>query len=164
MKLYLVRHAIADDMTGYEDDSLRPLTAKGREKMKRIVTALKELGVQPDLIVSSPYLRASQTASVLAKGLKYKEELLYSDFLVPMGEPSDMIGEINEKFSVDELMLVGHEPNISSLASVLLAGNTDLSINFKKGGVCCLSVDDLHYDRKATLEWLISPKISTRVS
>ena len=81
-----------------------------------------------------------------------------------MGEPSDMIGEINEKFSVDELMLVGHEPNISSLASVLLAGNTDLSINFKKGGVCCLSVDDLHYDRKATLEWLISPKISTRVS
>ena len=164
MKLYLVRHAIADDMTGYEDDSLRPLTAKGREKMKRIVTALKELGVQPDLIVSSPYLRASQTASILAKGLKYKEELLYSDFLVPMGEPSDMIGEINEKFSVDELMLVGHEPNISSLASVLLAGNTDLSINFKKGGVCCLSVDDLHYDRKATLEWLISPKISTRVS
>lgn len=164
MKLYLVRHAIADDMTGYEDDSLRPLTAKGREKMKRIVTALKELGVQPELIVSSPYLRASQTASILAKGLKYKEELLYSDFLVPMGEPSDMIGEINEKFSVDELMLVGHEPNISSLASVLLAGNTDLSINFKKGGVCCLSVDDLHYDRKATLEWLISPKISTRVS
>jgi len=164
MKLYLVRHAIAEDLTNQEDDSLRPLTEKGREKMKRIAQALEELGVQPDLIVSSPYVRASQTASILAKELNYKEEMAYSDFLVPMAEPDDMIGEINEKFSVDELMLVGHEPNLSSLASVLLAGSPDLSINFKKGGVCCLSVDDLHYDRKATLEWLVTPKISTRVS
>jgi len=164
MKLYLVRHAIAEDVRESEDDSLRPLTEKGREKMKRIAQALNELGVQPDLIVSSPYVRASQTASILAKELKYKEELAYSDFLVPMAEPDDMIGEINEKFSVDELMLVGHEPNLSSLASVLLAGNPDLSINFKKGVVCCLSVDDLHYDRKATLEWLVTPKISMRVS
>jgi len=164
MKLYLVRHAIAEDVTEQEDDSLRPLTEKGREKMKRIAQALNEIGVQPDLIVSSPYVRASQTASILAKELKYKEELAYSDFLVPMAEPNDMIGEINEKFSMDELMLVGHEPNLSSLASVLLAGNPDLSINFKKGGVCCLSVDDLHYDRKATLEWLVTPKISTRIS
>ncbi len=164
MKLYLVRHAIAEDITDYEDDSLRPLTEKGSDKMHRIAQALRELGVEPDLIVSSPYVRASQTASVLAKELKYKEEIAYSDFLVPMAEPDDMIGEINEKYSVDELMLVGHEPNLSSLASILLAGNPDISINFKKGGVCCLSVDNLHYDRKATLEWLVTPKISTRVS
>lgn len=166
MKLYLVRHAIAEEVgtTEYEDDSLRPLTEKGREKMRRIAKGLKELGVQPDLIVSSPYVRASQTASILAKELKYKEEISYSDLLVPMGEPGDMIGEINEKYSVDELMLVGHEPSLSSLASVLLVGTPDASINFKKGGVCCLSADDLHYDRKAVLEWLITPKISTRLS
>ena len=164
MKLYLVRHAIAEELGDHEDDSLRPLTDKGREKMKRIAQALNETGVQPDLIISSPYVRTSQTASILAKELKYKEELVYSDFLVPMAEPNDMIGEINEKYSVDELMLVGHEPNLSSLASVLLAGSPDLSINFKKGGVCCLSVDNLHYDRKATLEWLITPKISIRIT
>lgn len=166
MKLYLVRHAIAEEVetTGSEDDSLRPLTEKGRDKMQKIAHALKDLGVEPDLIVSSPYVRASQTASVLAKELKYKEEIAYSDFLVPMGEPNDMIGEINEKYSVDELMLVGHEPNLSALASVLLAGNPDISINVKKGGVCCLSVDNLHYDRKAILEWLLTPKISTRVT
>lgn len=164
MKLYLVRHAIAEDSTDYEDDSLRPLTEKGREKMKRIAAALREIGVQPDLIVSSPYLRASQTAAILAKELKYKEELSYSDFLVPMGEPNDMIGEINEKYPVDELMLVGHEPSLSTLAGVLLAGDADIAIDLKKGGVCCLSVDDLRYDRKAVLEWLITPKISTRLS
>lgn len=166
MKLYLVRHAIAESIgtPGYEDDSLRPLTDKGREKMKKIACALVELGVTPNLIVSSPYVRASQTASILAKELKYKEELAYSDFLVPMGKPSDMIGEINEKYSVDELMLVGHEPNLSSLAGFLLTGATDISINLKKGSVCCLSVDDLHYDHKAVLEWLVTPKISIKVS
>jgi phosphohistidine phosphatase len=165
MRIYLVRHAIAENpgTPEYEDDSLRPLTEKGRDKMKKIAEALKGLGVAPDLIVSSPYIRASQTASILTKILKYKEGIAYSDFLVPMGEPSDMIGEINEKYSVDELMLVGHEPNLSTLASVLLAGTRDVSINVKKGGICCLAVDDLHYDRKAVLEWLITPKIFTKV-
>jgi phosphohistidine phosphatase len=164
MKLYLVRHAIAEDSADYGDDSLRPLTEKGREKMKRIAASLKDLGAAPDLIVSSPYVRASQTAAILAKELKYKEELAYSDFLVPTGEPDVMIGEINEKYTVDELMLVGHEPSLSALASVLLAGNANITIDLKEGGVCCLSVDDLRYDRKAVLEWLITPKISTRVS
>lgn len=164
MKLYLIRHAIAEDSAEYEDDSLRPLTEKGREKMKRIAAALKDLGAAPDLIVSSPYVRASQTAAILAKELKYKEELAYSDSLVPMGEPDDMIGEINEKYTVDELMLVGHEPSLSALAGVLLAGRADIAIDLKKGGVCCLSVDDLRYDRKAILEWLITPKIATRLT
>lgn len=166
MKLYLVRHAIAEEAgtPGYEDDSLRPLTEKGREKMKKIAQALCEVGVEPDLIVSSPFVRARQTADILARELKYKKEPAYSDSLVPTGEPNDMIGEINEKYAVDELMLVGHEPNLSSLAGVLLAGNPGLSINLKKGGVCCLSVDDLRYDRKATLEWLLTPKIATSVA
>ena len=163
MKLYLVRHAIAESAT-YEDDSLRPLTDKGREKMKKIASALKDIKMRPDLIVSSPYVRASQTASILAKELKYKEEILYSNSLVPMGEPDDMIGEINEKYSVDELMLVGHEPNLSTLISVLLAASPNISINLKKGGVCCLSVDNLQYDQKTVLEWLITPKISIKVS
>jgi len=164
MNLYLVRHGIAEEISGYEDDSLRPLTEKGREKMQKIAQTLKDMGVAPDLIVSSPYVRASQTASILAKELKYKAEIVYGHFLVPMGEPDDMIGEINEKYSVDELMLVGHEPSLSGLASVLLAGNPNLSINFKKGGVCCLSLDDLRYDRKAVLEWLVTPKISIRAT
>lgn len=164
MKLYLVRHAIAEDSADCDDDSLRPLTEKGCEKMKRIATALHEIGVEPDLIVSSPFVRARQTADILAKELQYKGEPAYSDFLVPGGGPNDMIGEINEKYPVDELMLVGHEPNLSALAGVLLAGSPDLAINLKKGGVCCLSVDDLRYDRKAVLEWLLTPKIAIHIA
>ena len=164
MKLYLIRQAIVEDPAGYEDDSLRPLTKKGQEKMKKIAKALKNLGVKPGLIVTSPFLRARQTASVLAQELLYEKEIIQSDSLMPMSEPDDMIGEINEKFQVDELMLVGHEPNMSSLTGTLLAGNLNLATNFKKGGVCCLTMDNLRYERKATLEWLLTPKIAMRIN
>ena len=97
MKIYLIRHSNAIDpgTPGYEDDSLRPLTEKGHDKMKTIASALKELDVQPDLIVSSPYIRARQTAEILAKVLKYKQELVFSDTLVPMGNADNIIGDIN---------------------------------------------------------------------
>ena len=166
MKIYLIRHSNAVDpgTPGYEDDSLRPLTEKGRDKMKDIASALKELDVKPDLIVSSPYVRAQQTAEILAKVLQYKRELTFSDALVPMGNADNIIGEINEKYSVDELVLVGHEPCFSTLISMLTAGNPDLNINIKNGGVCCLSSDDLHTERKAVLEWLLTPKILTELA
>ena len=166
MRIYLIRHSNAVDpgTPGYEDDSLRPLTEKGRDKMKDIASALKELDVKPDLIVSSPYVRAQQTAEILAKVLKYKQELAFSEALVPMGNADNIIGEINEKYSVDELVLVGHEPCLSVLIGTLIAGNPELAINLKNGGVCCLSSDDLHTERKAVLEWLLTPKILSELA
>jgi phosphohistidine phosphatase len=165
MKIYLIRHSNAVDLgtPGYEDDSLRPLTEKGRDKMKDIASALKALGLEPDLIVSSPYLRAQQTAEILAKVLKYKPEISFSDALIPMGKADDIIGELNEKYNVAELVLVGHEPCLSGLIGTLIAGNPEATVNLKNGGVCCLSADDLHTERKATLDWLLTPKILTRL-
>ena len=124
MKIYLIRHsdAVEQGTPGYEDDRLRPLTEKGCNKTKKIASALKELGVKPDKIVSSPYIRAKQTAEILAKKLKYKQELDFSDMLVPMGNVENIIGEINEKYSVGELVIVGHEPCFSMLIGTLVAG------------------------------------------
>ena len=166
MKLYLIRHRNAVDpgLPEYEDDSQRPLTEKGREKMDRIASALKGLGVEPDLIVSSPYARAAQTADLLAKVLKYKKEVAFSDCLVPAGDADGIIGEINEKYSVDELVLVGHEPSLSGLVGTLIAGSPEIAITLKNGGVCCLSADDLHVQRRAVLEWLLTPKILSALS
>ena len=163
MKIYLIRHSNAVD-PGYEDDSSRPLTENGRDKMKKIASALKELSLKPDLIVSSPYIRARQTAEILAKVLKYKQELTFSDALIPMGNADNIIGEINEKYSVDELVLVSHEPCLSILIGMLCAGTPDININLKTGGVCCLSSDDLHTERKAVLEWLLTPKILSELA
>ena len=166
MKIYLIRHSNTVDpgTPGYEDDSLRPLTEKGRGKMKDIAYALKAMDVQPDLIVSSPYIRARETAEIVAKVLKYKQELTFSDTLVPTGNADQIIGEINEKYSVDEIVLVGHEPCLSGLIGTLTAGNPDLAINLRKGGICCLSADDLRIERKAVLEWLLTPKILNELS
>jgi phosphohistidine phosphatase len=166
MKIYLVRHAIAIDFgtQGYNDDSLRPLTKEGRAKMKRIASALKALEVMPNLIVTSPYVRARQTAEVVIEGIGYQGELAQSFNLIPSADSGDMIKEINKKYAVDELMLVGHEPSMSALTSVLLTGNSNLSINFKKGGVFCLTVDDLQRGHKAVVEWYIPPGIATKIS
>lgn len=166
MKLYLIRHSNAVDpgTPEYEDDSQRPLSEKGREKMRKIASALVGLGVKPDVILSSPFARAAQTAEILAKRLKYKNEIAFSDSLVPVGNADTLIGEINEKYSVDELVLVGHEPSMSALVGVLAAGNSEVSVNFKNGSVCCLSADDLHVERRAILEWLLTPKILSKLS
>ncbi len=166
MKIYLVRHGIAYEPggPGYEDDTQRPLTDKGREKVDKVAHVLKRLGVKPDVVLSSPYLRARQTAEILAKALKYKKDKIrLSERLVPAGEPGSAIAEIIEKYLVEELLIVGHEPSISQLVSTLTTSQADLFVNIKCGSVCCLSADDFRIERKATLEWLLTPKLSTKL-
>lgn len=162
MNLYIIRHAIAVEpgTLGYEDDSQRPLTDKGSEKMLNIARGLKSLGVQFDLVISSPYVRALDTGQILIKVLKMKkEQLVVSENLIPISSPEQIIGEINEHYaSINSLAIVGHEPNLSALISLLVAGESSLSINMKKGGVCCLDAENLVHERRATLEWLLMPK------
>jgi phosphohistidine phosphatase len=166
MKLYIIRHAIAVDegTPEYEQDSDRPLTDKGRKKMRRIAKGLRSLGVEFGLILSSPYVRARETAEILADVFKMKKNIAYSENLIPMGEPDLLIAEINESHSVDSLALVGHEPNLSSLVGLLVAEGTKLDITIKKGGVCLLSADELRQDHRATLEWLLTPGILVEIA
>ncbi len=166
MNLYIIRHAIAVDevMLDYELDRERPLTDKGRKKMRQIARALRNLGVDFDLILSSPYVRACETAEILADVFKMKKEIVLSDNLVPLGNPEFLIGEINEKYSVDSIALVGHEPYLGALISMLIADNGKIEIALKKGGVCYLTADDLHHlDHRATLEWLLTPGIMMEI-
>ncbi len=162
MNLYIIRHAIAveSDAPGYEDDSQRPLTDKGASKMVSITRGLKTLGVRFDLVIASPYLRSQETARILLKVLDLeKEQLVSSENLLPMGFPDQLIGEINEKYiNLDSIAIVGHEPNLSALISLLVARDATVSVNMKKGGVCYLSAENLRHERRANLEWLMMPK------
>jgi phosphohistidine phosphatase len=161
MNLYIIRHAIAVDegTTEYEDDSQRPLTDKGKKKMRQIAKGLRVLGVGFDMILSSPYVRAKETAEILADVFKMKKSVEVSENLVPMGDPDLLIAELNEKYSVDSIALVGHEPELSHLIGLLVSENVSMDMALKKGGVCSLSTDDLHHARKAKLEWLLTPGI-----
>jgi phosphohistidine phosphatase len=163
MKLYILRHAIAanPDPGEYPDDSQRPLTRAGQEKMVKIARALQKMDKRINLILSSPFLRARQTAEIVRKQMHLnKDRLVLIETLAPLVDPGKLVADIQAKYMCDSLLLVGHEPDLSKLISVLLAGEPSLSITMKKGGVCCLSMDELVAGKCATLEWLISPAIS----
>ena len=161
MDLFLLRHGIAVDrgLPGYEDDSQRPLTPKGAARVHRIAQAAKRLRLKFDLILSSPYLRAQQTAKVIASFYKMEDRLRLTENLTPAMSPAELIGEIHETYAdALSILLVGHEPYMSTLASMLLAGDEEVLFTFKKGSLCKFSMDELRYGRCATLEWLITPK------
>lgn len=166
MNLYIVRHAIAvaAGTPGYEDDSQRPLTDKGRRKMKKIVQGLRQFGIELDTILSSPYVRALDTAKILANEFNMVDQIRFTDNLIPPGDFKDLINEIQEKYDVESLALVGHEPMLGELISWLTTGNKDLQVNFKKGGVCYLSADNLYRDHRAILEWLLTPALLLELS
>lgn len=163
MKIYLLRHGIATEREDPARDSERPLTSKGRQEMEGIAAALKKLKVKPDLILSSPYLRADQTARIVAKEFNLEKSLKHTDLLVPEANPEALIEAIGREYQVDELALVGHYPNMGLLLEAFLGLNMDSQIVLKKGGLCCLSVDDIHAKPPAALDWLLTPGLMLRV-
>lgn len=166
MNLYIVRHAIAVERgaPGSEDDSQRPLTDAGRKKMKKIVKGIHQLQIKLDVILSSPYVRARDTAMILANAFDLKDKVAFSDNLIPPGNFESLIHEIHEKYDVNNLALVGHEPMLSSLVSWLATGNTDMKITLKKGGVAYLAADNLYQDGRATLQWLLAPSLMVELA
>ncbi|MFM8426219.1 MAG: phosphohistidine phosphatase SixA [Chloroflexota bacterium] len=164
MNLYLIRHAIAEEESPTGDDSQRGLTDKGAKKMRQIAKGLRELGVEFDYILTSPYIRAEQTAEILGDVLKMKKRIVTSENLAPTGSPDQLLAEINEKYSVNSLAIVGHEPYLSNLVGLLTADGSPIEMTFKKGGVCYLTTDDLHHTRKANLEWLLTPGILVEIA
>ncbi len=163
MNLYLVRHAIAEEESPSVEDRQRELTDKGAKKMRLIAKGLLTLGVEFDFILASPYVRAQQTAEILADVFKMKKQVATSENLTPASDPNLLLAEINEKYTVDSLAIVGHEPYLSTLVSLLTAGGSPIEMTFKKGGVCWLSIDDLRHARQATLEWLLTPGVLVEI-
>jgi phosphohistidine phosphatase len=166
MNLYIVRHAIAVERgtSGYEDDSQRPLTDAGAKKMKKIAMGIHQLGIELDVILTSPYVRARDTAKILAERFDMTDRIYFSDNLIPSGNFESLVFEIHEKYDLANIALVGHVPMLSSLISWLTTGDTDARITFKKGGVAYLASDSLYQDGRATLEWLLPPSIMVELS
>lgn len=157
MELYILRHGIAVERgaPGYKKDSDRPLTKEGIEKMHGIADAMLAMELKFDLILSSAFTRAQQTAKIVADELD--QEVTYTKFLEPGGSALELIGEINDE-KAQRVLLVGHEPDLSRLVSVLTSGGSDAGIELKKGGLCKLTTGKLTFGRCATLNWLLTPK------
>jgi phosphohistidine phosphatase len=161
MKIHVLRHgsAVEPGTPGYENDAGRPLIPKGKRQLQQTAAAMKQMGLRFDLILSSPYLRAKQTAEITAQSLKLKRRLRISEALAPDGSPRILIRQLIElKPAPESVLLVGHEPCLSGLVSLLTTGGTDLMMDFKKGGLCKLEAGELSHERCATLVWLLTPR------
>jgi phosphohistidine phosphatase len=161
MNIYLLRHGIVVERgtPGFKMDADRPLTPKGKRQLCQVAEAMKRMDLQFSLILSSPFARARQTAEIVAKSLKLKKCLAFSDELTPEGDPKVLVRELNElKPASENLLLVGHEPYLSRFVALLISGSENVAIDFKKGGLCKLETDSLRFGRCATLAWLLTPK------
>lgn len=134
MIIYLVRHGIASDYAPCDD--LRPLTEEGIDKFRRAAGAYRKVMKQPDALISSPLLRARQTAELLADSLDVDHESIQID---PRLHHSADPTAILERLHADALegtaavALVGHEPHLGSLLGLLLTGSPRASMPLRKG-------------------------------
>lgn len=160
MNLYILRHGIAVEhgAAGYKNDDDRPLTSKGERKVRTIAKAIKGLEISFDSILSSPLVRARETAEIVADVLKAKKRLELTDTLAPQESSKPLIQYLNDQGAFDDVLLVGHEPFLSRFVSLLISGNSHTALLLKKGGFCKLSTSDLKHAQCAILEWLLTPK------
>ncbi len=160
MELYFLRHAKAVQLSARSkmSDRDRPLTPEGEQKMRAVARGFRRLDLSLDLILSSPYLRARQTAEILADVLKAPGKLKLAPALEPGGDPRQLVRELNQHGrQSDGLVLVGHEPYFSELISMLIAGHTDVRLDVKKASLCKVTTTSLRYGQCAVLEWLLPP-------
>ncbi|MEP6782459.1 MAG: phosphohistidine phosphatase SixA [Acidobacteriota bacterium] len=158
IELYLVRHAIAAERgPKYPDDRLRPLTPDGTKKFKDSVPGLVELGVVIDFVLTSPLVRARETAQLLAAGLKPKPAITEIEALSPGGRHQAIVEAIKTHSKRNRrLALVGHEPDLGELAARLIGARG--MIEFKKGGIGLIEVAGATPGGPGTLRWMLTPK------
>jgi len=160
MDLYLLRHGLVVERgtPGFENDDTRPLTPKGRRQLRKISAAFQTLELDFDLILSSPLVRARQTAEIVAAQMKLKKNLVFADELSPGGSAKNLVEKIlSLKPLPKNLLLVGHEPDLGKLISFLVSGKTSAGFALKKAGLAKLEVKSLHAGQCATLAWLLTP-------
>lgn len=166
MELYILRHAIAvmRGTEGFPQDPDRPLTDKGRSKLRRVVRGMNALDLSFDQILTSPYLRARQTAEIVAREMGAAKTLESTPHLAPGGDPRALLRQLTSRRAPGErILLVGHEPYLSELISVLVCGDERTAITLKKAGLCKLAAPTLRYGRCASLEWLLTPSQLERI-
>jgi phosphohistidine phosphatase len=162
-ELYVVRHAIAAERgEQWPDDSKRPLTDRGISRFKEGVAGLRRLGVVVDEVLTSPLVRAKQTADLLAAGLEGGPPVKLCEALEPGHTPAATLAQVARQAKHQRIALVGHEPDLGELAAHLVGSRRPLA--FKKGGACRIDLDQLTPNRPGSLVWFLTPKVMRRLA
>ncbi|MDQ6704690.1 MAG: phosphohistidine phosphatase SixA, partial [Acidobacteriota bacterium] len=154
-----LRHGIAEEQKPGSSDADRALTKEGREKLEAVLKRAAESGLSPSTILTSPYLRATQTAEIAAKVLKHVSAPVRIDALLPSSSPRAVWDEIRGYRSADQLLLAGHEPLLSQLVSYLL-GAPSLQVDMKKAALVRIDLEGFRGEPHGVLKWMLTPKLT----
>lgn len=158
MELYLLRHTTAADPHGYAQDADRPLTDAGKKEAEAVGRAIKKMGDRIQLALSSPYLRARQTAQIVANVLAL-EPPEDSGLLLPGADHSVLLEQLSQR-RAESVLLVGHAPDLSYLVSLLCIGQQSAMPAMGKGALAVLEVERPVRKRSAYLTALVPLSIS----
>ena len=157
-EIYLIRHGLAEERgNSWPDDAKRPLTDEGISRMRKSVRGLSRLGVTLDVVLTSPLVRARQTAEIVAAGLSPRPSLISAESLAPDGSFAAVVADLEKHVRKGRIALVGHEPGIGELAARLIGSRH--AIEFKKGAVCRIDLATIPPSGPGDLRWLLTPKI-----
>ena len=156
--LYLLRHGKAEDAGAGRSDSDRRLTMKGRHEITGIAAWIESQDLSFDLIAASPLVRAQETAAIVADTLGVPERLMAWKVLVPGGDPDTVCREIDTYAGADSILLVGHEPLLSSLIGRIICGDENAGIAMTKGALAKIRDYSFCQRPSGELHWLLTAK------
>jgi phosphohistidine phosphatase len=140
MEIWVLRHAKAEEGGPATSDEQRPLTAGARKSMRSVAGAIARLEPKLDAILTSPLLRARQTAEPVARALGQRDLLIETESLSPGADPKEILREI-EKRRLGSALLVGHMPHLGRLLGYLLTGRSNTLIEIRKAALARIEFD-----------------------
>ena len=163
-ELCVMRHGIAADRSIGQDDSKRALTPDGKERMEKIAQGLLKTGFTPTWVVSSPYVRALETARIVAGAVSPAPPLDRCEALEPGGTPEALIAFLGNRPEHRRVLVVGHEPDLSSLAARLTGAARQARFGFKKGGCCLIEFEGSPPRPPGQLVWWLTPRLLRKLA
>lgn len=161
IELYLIRHGIAAERNDYTNDEIRPLTDKGRQKTQQVAQRLDEIGLRFDIILTSPLVRAHQTAEILLNASLSNQMEEFAS-LAPEGDIKDLINWISKSRynrQGSSIALVGHQPDLGNWAETLIWGSANDKLILKKAGIIGLTLPNTETSiGNSEIFLLLSPK------
>ena len=158
MDCLLLRHGIAVERDEWDGpDADRPLTERGAKRVAQVVAGLNRLDVQPTHVLSSPLIRAIETAKIAHESLRVRSAVHIVDELLPDALPNRLLSILHDLPPESCVMCVGHEPHLGMLASVMLAGKPLAAFPFKKSGACLIELSIPVKPGQGILQWWLMP-------
>ncbi|HEY1759544.1 MAG TPA: histidine phosphatase family protein [Bryobacteraceae bacterium] len=157
MKICILRHAEAEPRGPGVGEAARKLTPDGKRELRGVLRVAHEAGVDPDVILTSPWTRALETATAAREAFG-TEQLIETKSLLPDVLPMHIWGEIRSIRPLKEIMVVGHEPHLSRLAAFLL--EAPVAIDMKKAAIIRIDVQEREGPPRGVLKWMLTPKLA----